>query len=389
MRIDAAVTESQTLAWSAKIAELKAAGRPVLSLGLGEPDFETPPHIVEAAHAAMKAGFTKYAAAAGLPELRAAIADKLSRDNGIPAKAEEIVVTPGAKNALYLAAAALLEPGDEAVNLSPCYVSNRPILKLAEPDSRLIDVPLRGPDFSLDTGALDRAVTDRTKLLLINYPNNPTGRMLDAREAAFLVSLLKRRPRLHLISDEIYESLELGGASRFSPASAADIRDRVVTVNGFSKAFAMTGWRVGYAHAAKPSAQRILKIHQQLNTNTAAFSQMAALAALQGTQEHREAFVGRLRANKAVYEAFLKSCPAVKGSRPEGGFFAFIDVSAARLKSDAFCAALLGETGVAMLPGVSFGPEADDYCRISLATTKGDLTKALELTRKFVEARAR
>lgn len=389
MRIDSAVTESQTLAWSAKIGELKAAGRPILSLGLGEPDFETPAHVVEAAYAAMRAGFTKYAAAAGLPELRAAIAEKLSRENGIPAKPEEIVVTPGAKNALYLAAAALLEPGDDAVNLSPCYVSNRPILKLAEPGCRIVDVPLRGPDFSLDREALEAAVGEKTKLLLINYPNNPTGRMLDASEAAFLVGLLQSRPNLRLISDEIYESLDLGGAARFSPASVAAIRERVVTVNGFSKAHAMTGWRIGYVHAAKPVVQRVLKIHQQLNTNTAAFIQKAALAALQGTQEHRRLFVERLRANKAVYESFLRSFPAVKGSTPEGGFFAFIDVSAAGLKSDAFCAALLGETGVAMLPGVSFGVEADDYCRISLAAPKADLERALELTGKFVEGRAR
>ncbi len=389
MRIDAAVAESQTLAWSAKIAALKAAGRAIISLGLGEPDFATPPHIIAAAHAAMKAGFTKYSAAAGLPELRAAIAEKLARENGISAKSEEIVVTPGAKNALYLAAAALLEPGDEAVNLSPCYVSNRPILKLAEPDCRIVDVALRGPAFCLDREALEAAVTESAKVLLINYPNNPTGRMLDEKEAAFLVALMKRRPRLHLISDEIYESLLLGRAERFSPASVAEIRERVVTVNGFSKAFAMTGWRIGYVHAAQPIVRRILKIHQQLNTNTAAFSQKAALAALQGTQEHRRAFIERLRANRAVYAAFLASYSAIKGSMPEGGFFAFIDVSAAGLKSDAFCAALLEETGVAMLPGVSFGPDADDYCRISLATSKDDFEKALALTGKFVAGRAR
>lgn len=389
MRIDAAVVEPRTLAWSEKIAELKAAGRSIISLGLGEPDFETPPHIVEAAHAALKAGFTKYSAAPGLPELRAAIAGKLARENGIAAKPEEIVVTPGAKNALYLAAAALLEPGDEAVNLSPCYVSNRPILKLAEPDCRIVDVALRGPAFALDREALEGAVTERTKLLLINYPNNPTGRMLDEAEAAFLVALLKRRPRLRLISDEIYESLALGERKSFSPASIAEVRERVVTVNGFSKAFAMTGWRVGYAHAAGPVARRILKIHRQLNTNTAAFVQKAALAALQGTQEHRLAFIERLRANKSVYAAFLESCPAIKGSKPEGGFFAFIDVSAAGLKSDAFCAALLEKTGVAMLPGASFGPNADDYCRVSLAAPAGDFKKALELTGRFVAERAR
>jgi aspartate aminotransferase len=298
-----------------------------------------------------------------------------------------VLVTPGAKNALFVAAAALLEPGDEAVNLSPCYVSNVPILKLAEPSCKVVDVPLAGPDFALDRERLSAAVGPRTKLLLANYPNNPTGRMLDAGEAGFLLGLLRANPGLRLVSDEIYERIVLGDRPMSSPAAAADVRSRVVTVNGLSKAYAMTGWRVGYAHAAPELIKRMTRIHSQLNTHTATFTQKAAAAALTGPQDHLAAFVKRLKACKALYERFLAARPRFPGSKPEGGFFSFLDIRAAGLGSDAFCTALLEETGVALLPGLSFGPAYDGYCRVSLAVPEADFAKALDLLGRFLDGR--
>ena len=389
MRIDPAVTESATLAWSAKIKELKAKGRPILSLGLGEPDYPTPPHVIAAAEKAMRDGYTRYSTAPGLDELRSAGARKLKAENGVDAKASEVLITPGAKNALFLAAAALLEPGDEAVVLSPGWVSDVPIMKLAEASAKVVDVPLKGPDYSFDKDLIGAALTKRSKVLLVNYPNNPTGRMLSKAEADALVSLMREHPGLHLISDEIYESLALGGLESFSPASVADLRDRIVTVNGFSKAHSMTGWRIGYAHAPAPVFAKMLKIHGQLNSHAAPFVQKAALAALEGTQEHRSAFLARLKANKAVYERFLSACPTVKGSRAEGGFFAFLDVSGAKLKSDAFAAELLEKTGVAVLPGLQFGAAFDQHCRISLATPAAEFEKALEKIGEFVTEKAK
>ncbi|MBI2385632.1 MAG: aminotransferase class I/II-fold pyridoxal phosphate-dependent enzyme [Elusimicrobia bacterium] len=388
MKIDAAVGASPTLAWAAKVAELRRAGRPIVSLGLGEPDFPTPPHVVDAAAKALRDGFTTYSAGAGLPELREAVARKLSRDNGVAAEAGEVVIVPGAKNALFLAAAAVLEPGDEAVHLTPGYVSNLPILKLAEPSCRAVEVALRGPAFDLDLERLEAAVGEKTRLLLLNYPNNPTGRRPSAAEAAGLLSLIRRRPKLIVVSDEIYERLPLGGGTPFSPAAAADIRERVVTVNGFSKSYAMTGWRIGYAHAAAPLAKKISLIHQQINTHTATFIQKAAVAALEGPHDHLDAFVSRLKTNKARYERFLRETPACRGSSPEGGFFAFVDVSAARLASDAFAAALLEETGVAVLPGLSFGAGFDAYCRLSLAVPEDAFSAALDRLAEFVARKA-
>ena len=389
MKLDPSVVAAPTLAWAAKVAELRRVGRPIVSLGLGEPDFPTPPHIVEAAARAMREGFTTYSAGAGLPELREAVARKLTRDNGIAAAADEVVITPGAKNALFLAAAAVLEPGDEAVHLTPGYVSNLPILKLAEPSCRAVEVALSGPRFDLDLGRLEAPVGENTRLLLLNYPNNPTGRLPSPAEAAGLLSLIRRRPKLTVVSDEIYERLLLGGGASFSPAAAADIRERVVTVNGLGKTYAMTGWRIGYAHAAAPLARKISHIHQQINTHTATFIQKAAFAALEGPHDHLAAFTARLKANKARYERFLAGAPDLRGSTPEGGFFAFVDISAARLGSDAFASALLEETGVAVLPGLSFGSAYDAYCRLSLAAPEAAFGSALDKIAGFVAARAR
>ncbi len=378
VRIDAAVAEPPTLAFGARIAARRKAGLPVLSLGLGEPDVETPAHVIEAAHRAMRDGYTKYSAAAGLPELREAVAAKLARDNGIKAEAGEVVVVPGAKNALYLAAAALLEPGDEAVLLTPGYVSNKPIVMLAEPSCRIVEVPLRAPDFALDRTALTAAIGPKTRLLIANFPHNPTGRMLDAADAAFLAGLLRDNSRLHLISDEIYEKLAFGDRPMVSPAALPGAADRVITVNGFSKAYAMTGWRVGYAHAAKPLAARILRVHQQLNTNVAAFTQKAALAALTGPQEHLSGLVARLRGCREAYAAFLARNPGLAGPVPDGGLFGFVRVGASGWTSDAFCSALVEESGVAVLPGASFGPEWDAWCRVTLCGEPAGFASALD-----------
>ena len=377
MRIDDAVNAPPTLSFGAKIAARAKAGHEVASLGLGELDVETPAHVVEAAHRAMRDGFTKYSSGAGLPELREAIAAKLGRDNTIKAAPEEIVVVPGAKNALFLASAALLEPGDGAVLLTPGYVSNKPIVLLAEPSCKVVEVALRAPDFSLDRESLKSAVGPKTRLLISNFPHNPTGRMLDAAEARFLADLMRAYPRLHLISDEIYEKLALGAQAMISPASFADVASRVVTINGFSKAYAMTGWRIGYAHAHKDVAGRILRIHQQLNTHTAPFTQKAALAALTGPQDHLVLLVERLRACRSAYEAFLRARPRLSGAVPDGGLFGFVKIGASGWTSDAFCSALVEETGVAVLPGASFGPAWDQWCRVTLALEPSAFASAL------------
>lgn len=384
MILDESLTEPRTLQFGRRVREMKAAGREMISLGLGEPDFDTPEHVKEAAVEALRAGLTRYSEAAGLPELRELIARKLRSDNGIEAEPDEILITPGAKNALFLACCALLRPGDEAINFTPCYVSNHPILKLAEPQVVVHHVRLTPGEFRVDRDRVRSLVNERTKLIFISYPNNPTGKMLDRDDSEFIRGLA-REHSLHLLSDEIYDLLPLTGKPHISPAASADIREQVVTVNGFSKAYAMTGWRIGYAHAPRPVLTLMTRIHEHLNTNTAAFVQKAAVAALTGPQGHLKEFIARLKRNAGRLEAFLAARPRLRSAPVEGGFFAFVDISATGLASDHFCTRLLEETGVVIIPGIAFGDDFDGWVRVSLAVSEEAFVTGLSRIGQFVE----
>jgi aspartate aminotransferase len=314
------------------------------------------------------------------------VAKKLCVDNRIPATADGVVITPGAKNALFVACAAVLRPGDEVINLTPCYVSNCPILRLSEPQAVIRNVPLDPPDFKFNHDLLLSAINPRTQLILINYPNNPTGVMLDRIEAEFLRDLIVKHG-LYVVTDEIYERLILTDKPHISLASLDGIGDRVITVNGFSKAYAMTGWRIGYTYASPALTSRIVKIHQQLNTNTAAFIQKAALAALQGDNAHLSKFISRLKERAQIVDEFVQHNSHIRATHIEGGFFSFFDVSAARLRSDAFCSALLDAAGVAMIPGVSFGADFDSWVRVSISVSTENLENGLQLFGEFINRR--
>jgi len=385
--IDAVVQQSPTLQFSLTAQKLKTQGRDIISLGLGEPDYDTPDHIKAAAAEALRAGMTRYSAASGLPELRELVAQKLRQDNGIPAKADEVLIVPGAKNALFLACAAVLRPGDEVINLTPCYVSNVPILKLAEPGCVMHTVPLLADTFRLDRARILAALSPRTRLIVINYPNNPSGKMLDADDAAFLRAVVAERD-CYLLSDEIYERLAIADLAHISPAAFPEIAERVITVNGFSKSYAMTGWRIGYTHAAPALTAVMLKVHQQLNTNTAAFIQKAAVAALAGPQDRLRQFIGDLRARAALYRDFVAATPTVRSAPVEGGFFGFLHIGATGLGSDACATALLEDTGVAVIPGISFGEDFDAWVRISLAAATGELAEGLRRIGGFMARHA-
>jgi aspartate aminotransferase len=221
MIIDPVITESKTLQFSLKAQELKNQGRDIISLGLGEPEYDTPEHVKRAAAEALADGMTRYSSAPGLPQLRQAVARKLQNDNSIPATADEVLITPGAKNALFLASAAVLRPGDEVINLTPCYVSNLPILKLSEPHVVVKQVPLSPHDFRINRERFLAALSERTRLLVTNYPNNPSGKLLDADDAEFLRNVVRDR-EMFWLSDEIYDRLLLTEKPHRSPASFAD-----------------------------------------------------------------------------------------------------------------------------------------------------------------------
>jgi aspartate aminotransferase len=384
MIIDSAVGQSKTLQFSLKAQELKKQGRDIISLGLGEPDFDTPDHIKQAAIAALMAGETRYSAAPGLPELRKLIAEKLLNDNAIPAKPEEIIVTPGAKNALFVACAAVLHPGDEVINITPCYVSNLPIIKIAEPLTIVHNISLSVTNsFKLDREKLDAVWSEKTKLIIINYPNNPTGKMIDADDFEYIINMTEKFGN-YILSDEIYEKLILSDAKHLSPASIDSVRDKVITVNGFSKSYSMTGWRIGYTHAPAAITRIINNIHQQLNTNTAAFIQRGAIAALTGPQDHLTEFCARLKENAVVIKNMAQK-HNIPFSPIDGGFFAFISTASTGLKSDDFATKLLDETGAAVIPGVSFGEDFDDWVRISLTATGNQFADGVQRIDSFMQ----
>ncbi|MBI2843334.1 MAG: pyridoxal phosphate-dependent aminotransferase [Armatimonadetes bacterium] len=386
MIVEKTIQESKTLQFSLKAQEMKRMGREIISLGLGEPDFDTPEHIKRAAVEALNADLTRYSAAAGLPELRELVAQKLSLENGFDAEPDEIIITPGAKNALAIACMAVLQPGDEVINFTPCYVSNNPILELAEPRCVVHNVPLMGSDFRVDRNRIEDLVNERTRLILVNYPNNPTGTMIRGDDAEFIRGIVEEH-NLFLLSDEVYERLILSDTPHISFAAFDDIRCKVITINGFSKAHSMTGWRIGYVHANRPLVSVMLKIHQHLNTNTAAFIQKAAVAALEGPQTHVLRFIEAIRERRDYYNRFISDHPGLSGSEIQGGFLGFINIKNSGLSSDDFCSRLLEEKGVAMIPGISFGADFDGWVRISLANNTELVAEGLRRTGEFIRCK--
>jgi aspartate aminotransferase len=375
------ITESETLRFSARAGELKAQGRRILSLGLGEPQFPTPPHIVEATYKAMKDGLTRYSNPYGLPDLRAAIAEKLRAENGLDYAVDEILVAPGAKNALHMVFSGLLTPGDEVVNIVPCYVSYDALFTLAGPGVTVKNVWLREDDYGLDLEALARAFSPRTRLVVYNSPHNPSGRVFAHDEIRALASLAIQHDCL-LVSDEIYEALVFGSTPHLSPAAVEGMRERTIVINGFSKTFAMTGWRIGYLAAPKPLVKKLAAFQSHTNTNTCTFVQKGALAALKGPLEHVAAFRSSLGKNADTLCHRLTGVPNVRCPRPDGGLFALLDTRAIGMGSDELCLRLVEETGVATTPGVAFG--AEGFVRVSLANTVEETTTGIDLLADFL-----
>lgn len=355
MKLSPEIQDSLELRFSGLARQMNEKGGRIISLGLGEPGFPTPPAIVEAAAEAMRNGMTRYSNPFGLPELREAICAKLAADNGIEATPNEIMITPGAKMALSLALAAILQPGDEVINILPCYPSYLPQIRIAEPDAVIHNIDLRQRDFYLDLRRLRETLSPRTKAIIINFPHNPTGKMLSQEELDGLVDLLADHS-CWLISDEIYERLNFSGTPHLSPAAVAALAERTITINGFSKAYSMTGWRIGYLVAKGPIMKTISKFQQHMNTNVAPFIQKAAVTALAMPMDFLESYNWQLATNAGVLDSAVRQTPQLQLHRSEGGLFAFLDISATGLNSDAFCSQLLEKHTVAATPGISFGP---------------------------------
>ena len=371
------LSPSATLAMSAKSSELRAQGVDVINLSVGEPDFNTPDHIKEAAKRAIDENYTHYPPVPGYMPLRRAIAEKLRRDNGLEYAPEQIVVSAGAKHSLSNAVLALVNPGDEVVIPTPAWVSYVEMVKLAE------GVPVCVPagidqDFKILPDQLEAAINERTRLVMLCSPSNPSGSIYSSEEYAGLVEVLARHPQVAVISDEIYEHINYTGEFT-SLASFPEIADRVVIINGVSKAYAMTGWRVGFLAAPLPIAKACSKLQGQTTSGISSIAQKAAEAAYLGPQECVEEMRLAFERRRDLVVKLAKEIPGLKVNNPQGAFYLFPEVTAylgGKVKTDKELAMYLLEEGhVATVAGSDFG--LPGYIRLSYAAADELLVEAM------------
>lgn len=367
---------SASLLFMKKAKEMKAAGLDVVDLAGGEPDFDTPAPIIEEAYRQMKSGFTHYTVGQALPELMEKLAIKLKEENGILCRPDEIMVTPGGKNGIYLSVCAILNPGDEALYLDPAWVSYVPIIKTAGG----VPVPVKllyENDYRVTYEALKEKVTEKTKLLIINYPNNPTGKILSAEELDDIERFMLEYPEIILLSDEVYEKIVFSGKKNMSPASRDSIRDRVVTVNGFSKCAAMTGWRLGYVAAPREILNPTYKLFQHSLSCVSGFVQKAAIVALD-CQKEMDDMVRCYEERRNVFIGKLNEIEGVEAKLPPGAFYAWIKCNKNNMNDQEICEYLLREAKVVGVPGSSYGEGGKGCLRYSFANSMDALIEAAD-----------
>ncbi len=377
------MNESATIKMSQKARELKEQGHQVISLSLGEPDFDTPDYIKEAAIQALKAGKTKYTPVPGILPLRQAIVDKFKNDNDLEYTPAQIVVSNGAKQSLANACLALLNPGDEAIILTPFWVSYIEIAKLAGAEPVLVSAGI-DQDFKVTPAQLEAAITDRSRVLMFSSPSNPTGSVYSREELEGLAEVLRKHPDIIVISDEIYEYINFG-EKHTSIASLEGMMDRTVTVNGFSKGYAMTGWRLGYMGAPQWIANACNKIQGQTTSGANSFAQEAAVIALREKSDEMEKMRTTFEKRKELVSDKLRTIPGIEVPNPTGAFYIFPNVSSYFGKSDGtttiqnaddFAEYLLTTAHVATVSGSAFGN--NDCIRISYAASEDQLNTAMD-----------
>ncbi len=390
----ARIKPSPTIAVSQKARELKAAGRDVIGLGAGEPDFDTPDNIKDAAIAAIRRGETKYTAVDGTPELKAAIVAKFRRENDLDYTPEQITVGTGGKQVIFNAMIATLDPGDEVIIPAPYWVSYPDIALLAEGTPVVVSCA-ENNRFKLQPDDLAAAITDRTKWIILNSPSNPSGAAYSRDEMRAITDVLKEHPQVWVMTDDIYEHLVYDG---FEFVTAAQVEpalyERTLTINGVSKAYCMTGWRIGFAGGPAELIKAMAKVQSQSTTNPSSISQAAAVEALNGTQEfiplHNEVF----KARRDLVAAMLNECPGLTCQTPEGAFYVYPSCAGAigkttpdgkTIETDSdFVAYLLDSEGVAAVQGEAFG--LSPYFRISYATSTEALEEACRRIKRACEA---
>jgi aspartate aminotransferase len=377
------LTPSLTLAIDAKAKKLKAEGVDVCGFGAGEPDFDTPQHIKDAAAQALAAGFTKYTPSSGIPELRAAIAEKLKNENGLDYKASQVIVNCGAKHSCFNVILATCQAGDEVIIPAPYWLSYPEMVKLADASPVIVETKEEN-GFKLTPDEFREAMTPATKLIILNSPGNPTGSVYTREELQALAEVALEEDIL-MLSDEIYEKIVYDGTKFVSLASlGSEIYDLTITVNGFSKAYAMTGWRLGYVAAPEHIAAAIDSIQSHSTSNPTSFAQKGALAGLKGDQSFIGEMVKAFAERRTYIYDRLTKIPGMTCVKPMGAFYVLPNISAFGLSSTAFCTKLLDEQKVAAVPGVAFGSDA--HMRLSYACSMENIQKGLDRIEAFCKS---
>jgi len=383
------IKPSPTLAVTARAAELRAAGRSIIGLGAGEPDFDTPQHIRDAAIAAINSGKTKYTAVGGLPELKQAIIGKFQRENELAYGADQILVSCGAKHSIYNLMQGLLNPGDEVIIPAPYWVSYPAMARLAGADPVMINTGLEGR-FKMSKEQLRAAITDRTRLLIINSPSNPAGVSYSEEELAAIASVLVEHPKITIITDDIYEHILWGQNSFRNIVNACpELYDRTVVVNGVSKAYSMTGWRIGYLGGPVSLVAAMQKIQSQSTSNPASIAQHAAIAALEGAQTCIEENTAIFKRRHDFVYAGLNDIDGIACIASDGAFYSFPNMQGVIDKLDGvdndveLGEYLLEKAEVALVPGSAFGVQG--HMRLSFATSMENLEMAMQRLKKALE----
>jgi aspartate aminotransferase len=359
----------------AKAKALEDQGRDIVHLEIGEPDFDTPVHIVEAAIRALRQGFTHYGPAPGLPILRQTIAEVAGRQRNIPVAMENVVVTPGAKPIMFFGILACVDEGDEVIYPNPGFPIYESLINFV--GAKPVPIRLREErDFSFDVGELEHLITDKTKMIILNSPHNPTGGVLSRSDLEAIAEMVRERD-IWILSDEIYKDIIYDGEF-FSIASLPGMQEKTIILDGFSKTYAMTGWRLGYGIMPVPLAEKVTKLLVNSHSCTATFIQMAGVEALRGPQDEPKRMVAEFRRRRDVIVDGLNRIEGFRCLRPRGAFYVFPNVSSIPMSTRELERFLLYEAGVATLSGTAFGKHGEGYLRFSYANSVENIQKALE-----------
>tara|TARA_B100001245_G_scaffold234322_1_gene219646 strand:- start:429 stop:1577 length:1149 start_codon:yes stop_codon:yes gene_type:complete len=368
----------------ARARALEAQGKEIIHLEIGEPDFETPKHIVEAGRKAIADGFTHYGPTAGLPQLRESIARNSGEVRGINTDPANVVVTPGAKPIMFYVLLALAEPGVEVIYPNPGFPIYESMIKFCGATPVPMQL-LEEKDYHPDLAALPGLITDKTRLIIINSPENPCGSALTKEELETIAGIVKQHPDLYVMADEIYKDILYTG-EHYSISSIPGMQERTIILDGFSKSYAMTGWRMGYGILPEELVPHIVKLAVNSVSCAASFTQMAAVAALEGPKDEVEAMIAEFGIRRRLIADGLRSIPGVNCPEPEGAFYAFPSIKGTGLTSAEFEDRAMNQAGVALLSGSAFGEFGEGYVRLSYANSQDNIKQAIDKLDKMVRA---